>query len=159
MSIKSQIENILESLSDRAQLVAVSKTYPAEDILVAYDMGQRLFGESRPQEMVAKWEALPKDIEWRMIGHLQRNKVKMIAPFVSIIESLDSERLAVAINTEAAKCGRVIDCLLEIHVAQEQSKSGWAYEELEAFVRGGGFEALSNIRVRGVMGSHPTQTT
>ncbi len=152
MSIKSQIENVLESLSGRAQLVAVSKTYPASDVQTAYDMGQRLFGESRPQEMAAKWEALPKDIEWRMIGHLQRNKVKMIAPFVSMIESVDSERLVVAIDIEAAKCERVIDCLLEIHVAQEQSKTGWDYTELLDFVKRGGFDELKNIRVCGVMG-------
>ncbi|MFI3305429.1 MAG: YggS family pyridoxal phosphate-dependent enzyme [Rikenellaceae bacterium] len=152
MSIKLQIEKVLTTLGGRAGLVAVSKTYPAESIREAYDVGQRVFGESRPQEMVAKWEALPPDIEWRMIGHLQRNKVRMIAPFVSMIESVDSERLAVAIDAEASRCGRVIDCLLEIHVAQEWSKTGWAFAELEAFVRGGGFAALGGIRVRGVMG-------
>ncbi len=152
MSIKSEIEGIIESLSGAAQLVAVSKTYPAGDIREAYDMGQRIFGESRPQELVAKWEELPKDIEWRMIGHLQRNKIRMIAPFVSMIESVDSSRLAEAIDIEAARCGRVIDCLLEIHVAQEQSKTGWDFESLVSYIKAGGFDCLQHIRVRGVMG-------
>ncbi len=152
MSITSKVEEILQSLANRAQLVVVSKTYPVEDLQQAYSTGERHFGESRPQEMLAKYEALPKDIEWHMIGHLQRNKVRMIAPFVSVIESLDSVRLAEAINSEAKRCDRVIDCLLEIHVAQEQSKTGWRYEELVEFVEAGGFSALENIRLRGVMG-------
>ncbi len=152
MSIKSEIESVLSSLGGRAQLVAVSKTYPVSDIAEAYEMGQRVFGESRPQEMLAKWEALPKDIEWRMIGHLQRNKVRMIAPFVSMIESVDSLRLAEAIDAEAARCGRIIDCLLEVHVAQEQSKTGWDFEDLWSCVERGAFDNLKNIRVRGVMG-------
>ncbi len=152
MSIKSQLADTLSSLDGRAALVAVSKTYPASDIMTAYEQGQRRFGESRPQELYAKWQELPKDIEWHMIGHLQRNKVRMIAPYVSIIETLDSERLAKTINDEAERCGRVIDCLLEIHVAQEQSKTGWVYSELLEFVRGGGFDSLKNIRLRGVMG-------
>ncbi len=152
MSIKSQINNIIASIDGRAALVAVSKTYPAADIKVAYDEGQRRFGESRPQELFAKWEELPKDIEWHMIGHLQRNKVRLIAPFVTMIETLDSQRLAKAINDEAARCGRVIDCLLEIHVAQEQSKTGWVYSELLEFVQSDGFAQFTNIRMRGVMG-------
>ncbi len=152
MSITGEIELILADLDHRAQLVAVSKYYPAEDIQIAYDSGQRLFGESRPQELVAKWRALPKDIEWHMIGHLQRNKVRMIAPFVSMIESLDSQRLAEAVSIEAIKCDRVIDCLLEVHVAQEESKTGWQRDDIEAFARDGGFSDLSGIRIRGVMG-------
>lgn len=133
-------------------MVAVSKYHPAEAVREAYDAGQRIFGENRPQEMKAKHEILPHDIEWRMIGHLQTNKVKYIAPFVAMIESLDSERLAAAIDKEAAKCGRTIDCLLEIHVADEDTKSGWDYDELAAFVQSGGFGAYRNIRIRGVMG-------
>ncbi len=152
MSITSQISKIVSELEGKAQLVVVSKTYPVEDLQQAYATGQRCFGESRPQEMLAKYEALPRDIEWHMIGHLQRNKVRMIAPFVSMIESLDSERLAVAIDGEARRYERVIDCLLEIHVAQESSKTGWNYEELKSFIERGGFDALPNIRVRGVMG-------
>ncbi len=152
MSIKSQIEEIVASLSDRASLVVVSKTYPVEDLEQAYATGQRRFGESRPQEMTMKYGALPKDIEWHMIGHLQRNKVRMIAPYISMIESVDSLRLAEAIEVEAARCDRVIDCLLEIHVAQEQSKTGWRYEELLELVKSGGFDHMRHIRWKGVMG-------
>ncbi|MFI3248387.1 MAG: YggS family pyridoxal phosphate-dependent enzyme [Rikenellaceae bacterium] len=152
MSITSQIEKIVSSLEGKADLVVVSKTYPVEDLEVAYATGERRFGESRPQEMTAKYNSLPQDIEWHMIGHLQRNKVRMIAPYVSMIESVDSLRLAEAIEVEAARCERVIDCLLEIHVAQEQSKTGWKYEELLQFVQSGGFDHMTHIRWRGVMG-------
>ncbi len=152
MSIGNKIAAVRRTLPAGVELVAVSKYHPAEAIREAYDAGQRVFGENRPQEMKAKHEILPRDIEWRMIGHLQTNKVKYIAPFVSMIESLDSERLAAAIDKEAAKNGRTIDCLLEIHVADEDTKSGWDYDELDAFVRGGGFDAYRNIRIRGVMG-------
>ena len=133
-------------------LLAVSKFHPAEKIQQAYDAGHRSFGESRPQELKAKYDALPKDIKWHMIGHLQTNKIKYIAPFVHLIESLDSERLAAAIDREAAKCGRTIDCLLEIHVTDEESQSGWEWSELKAFVEAGGFQHYPNIRIRGVMG-------
>ena len=152
MSIENKIESIRRTLPAGVELVAVSKYHPAEAVREAYDAGQRIFGENRPQEMKAKHEILPHDIEWRMIGHLQTNKVKYIAPFVAMIESLDSERLAAAIDKEAAKCGRTIDCLLEIHVADEDTKSGWDYDELAAFVQSGGFGAYRNIRIRGVMG-------
>ncbi len=152
MSIENKIESIRRTLPAGVELVAVSKYHPAEAVREAYDAGQRIFGENRPQEMKAKHEILPYDIEWRMIGHLQTNKVKYIAPFVAMIESLDSERLAAAIDKEAAKCGRTIDCLLEIHVADEDTKSGWDYDELAAFVQSGGFGAYRNIRIRGVMG-------
>ncbi len=152
MSIENKIEAIRRTLPAGVELVAVSKYHPAEAVREAYDAGQRIFGENRPQEMKAKHEILPHDIEWRMIGHLQTNKVKYIAPFVAMIESLDSERLAAAIDKEAAKCGRTIDCLLEIHVAAEETKSGWDYDELAAFVQSGGFGAYRNIRIRGVMG-------
>lgn len=152
MSIKSEIERLRGELPDGVRLLAVSKFHPVEAICEAYDAGQRAFGESRPQELKTKAETLPKDIEWHMIGHLQTNKVKYIAPFVSLIESLDSERLATEIDRQAAKCGRVIDCLLEIHIAAEQTKSGWDYNTLLAFVREGGFDKYPNIRLRGVMG-------
>lgn len=152
MSIKSEIERLRGALPDGVRLLAVSKFHPVEALQQAYDAGQRAFGESRPQELKAKYEALPKDIEWHMIGHLQTNKVKYIARYVHLIESLDSVRLAEAIEKEAAKCDRTIDCLLEIHVAQEESKSGWDYAELLEFVRGGGFDAMPHIRLRGVMG-------
>ena len=152
MSIKSEIVRLRESLPQGVRLLAVSKFHPVEALQQAYDAGQRAFGESRPQELKAKYEVLPRDIEWVMIGHLQTNKVKYIAPFVSLIESLDSERLAEEINRQAVKCGRVIDCLLEIHVTDEQTKSGWDYAELLDFVKAGGFGRYPNIRLRGVMG-------
>lgn len=152
MSIANQIERLRLSLPSGVSLLAVSKFHPAEAIMEAYDAGQRAFGESRVQELQLKYEALPKDIEWHMIGHLQTNKVKYIAPFISLIESLDSERLALEVQRQADRCNRVIDCLLEIHITDEESKSGWAWDDLLGFVRGGGFKALPNIRIRGVMG-------
>lgn len=152
MSVKSQLERVRATLPEGVTLVAVSKTHPIEAIVEAYEAGQRVFGESRPQELRAKFEALPHDIEWHMIGHLQTNKIKYIAPFVAMIHSVDSERLAEAIQVQAAKCNRTIDVLLEIHVAEEESKSGWAIEDLRAAVASGLFERLPNVRVRGVMG-------
>ena len=152
MSIESQIKRFQGELPAGVKLLAVSKFHPVEAIVEAYEAGQRAFGESRPQELKQKYEVLPHDIEWHMIGHLQTNKVKYIAPFVHLIESLDSERLAEEIERQAAKCNRVIDCLLEIHVTNEDSKSGWDYAELLEFVRRGGFKALPHIRLRGVMG-------
>jgi pyridoxal phosphate enzyme (YggS family) len=152
MTITNRIQDILSSIPEDVTLIAVSKTHPAEAIREAYDAGQRIFGESRPQELKAKYEALPHDIEWHMIGHLQTNKVKYIAPFVALIHSVDSLRLLEVINREAGKCGRTIDCLLELHVAAEESKSGWEWSELKAFVETGGFQHYPNIRIRGVMG-------
>ena len=139
-------------LPDRVVLVAVSKTHPVEAIAEAYAAGQRIFGESRPQEMRVKYDVLPKDIEWHMIGHLQTNKVKYIAPFVTLIHSADSARLLATIDAEAAKCGRIIDVLLEIHVAAEESKSGWLPAELNDYMCSGEWRRLHNIRFRGVMG-------
>lgn len=152
MSVKSQLERVRVTLPEGVTLVAVSKTHPVEAIAEAYDAGQRVFGESRPQELRVKYEALPHDIEWHMIGHLQTNKVKYIASFVTLIHSVDSERLAEVIQAQAAKYGRTIDVLLEIHVAAEESKSGWAIDDLRAVVASGLFERLPNVRVRGVMG-------
>lgn len=151
MSITSKINEIRSTLPAGVTLVAVSKTHPVEAIREAYDVGHRIFGESRPQELKAKYEALPHDIEWHMIGHLQTNKVKYIAPFVSMIHSVDSLRLMEVIDREARKCDRTIDCLLEIHVAREQSKTGWEYADLLAEVRRGAFAQFGNVRVRGVM--------
>ena len=152
MSIANKIEQLRSSLPEGVRLLAVSKFHPAEAIVEAYEAGQRAFGESRVQELQQKYEALPKDIEWVMIGHLQTNKVKYIAPFISLIESLDSERLALEVERQGARCNRVIDCLLEIHITDEDSKSGWAWNELLDFVKRGGFKALPHIRIRGVMG-------
>ncbi|MFI3317725.1 MAG: YggS family pyridoxal phosphate-dependent enzyme [Rikenellaceae bacterium] len=152
MAIKERIEGIRANLRKGVELVAVSKTNPVEAIAEAYACGERHFGESRPQELRAKWELLPKDIEWHMIGHLQSNKIKMILPFVAIIESLNSARLARAINKEAAKLGIVVDCLLEIDISGEESKSGWEFSSLLTDIESGLFDELQNIRLRGVMG-------
>ena len=151
MSIKERLERIWGTLPAGVSLVAVSKFHPAERVMEAYKAGQRIFGESRPQEMAAKAAQLPKDIEWSMIGHLQTNKVKMIAPFVSMIASVDSERLVEEIEKQAAKCERVIDILLEVHVADEETKSGWDVEELRAYLASDALERMEHVRVRGVM--------
>ena len=152
MAISARIKELHASLPQGVTLVAVSKFHPVESLKEAYEAGQRIFGESRMQELVVKHEALPKDIEWQMIGHLQTNKVRQIVPFVSLIQSVDSVRLAECINREAERIGRVVDILLEIHVAQEESKTGWKYPELVTFLQEEGFKSLKNIRVRGVMG-------
>ena len=152
MSIRSQLSDVRETLPEGVTLVAVSKTHAPALIEEAYAAGQRIFGESRPQELAAKYEALPKDIEWHMIGHLQTNKVKLIAPFVALIHSADSERLIRVINDEAIRNGRVIDILLEIHVADEETKSGWTYDALLKYVKSGALAAMKGVRVRGVMG-------
>ena len=124
MAIKDKLAELKASLPAGVRLVAVSKTYPAEVVREAYDAGQRLFGENRPQEMDAKRQQLPADIEWHMIGHLQTNKVKLIAPYVSMIHSVDSAKLLGVINEQALKNNRVIDVLFEVHVAREESKHG-----------------------------------
>lgn len=151
MKLSERLHKILDTLPAGVKLVAVSKFHPAERIMEAYDAGQRIFGESRPQEMAAKAASLPKDIEWHMIGHLQTNKVKMIAPFVAMISSVDSERLVEEIERQAAKHNRQIDILLEVHVADEQTKSGWSPEELREYLATGRLEQMQHIRVRGVM--------
>lgn len=151
-TVADNLARIRASLPEGVTLVAVSKFHPAEALLAAYDAGQRVFGESRPQEMAAKYRELPKDIEWHMIGHLQTNKVKYLVPFVSLIHSVDSLRLAETIDKEAAKAGRVIDVLLQLHVAQEETKFGWDVAELEHFLQNGELSALQHIRIRGLMG-------
>ncbi len=130
MQVAERIKEVRSELPEGVTLCAVSKYHPIEAVKEAYDAGQRTFGESREQEVRLKWETLPKDIEWHFIGHLQTNKVKYIAPFVSLIQSVDSERLLDEIQKQAAKIGRVIDVLLEVHIAQEKSKSGFDPEEL-----------------------------
>ena len=152
MSIAYQLSFVCGTLPEYVTLVAVSKTHPAGAIREAYDAGHRIFGESRPQELREKYDVLPKDIEWHMIGHLQTNKVKYIAPFVSLIHSVDSARLAETIQREAAKCGRTIEILLEIRVADEESKSGWELDDLMQYLRTAPFAQMPNICVRGVMG-------
>lgn len=135
-----------------ATLVAVSKTKPAEDILQAYRAGQRIFGENKVQEMCAKYEALPKDIEWHMIGHLQSNKVKYIAPFVSMIQSVDSFSLLRKIDAAAQKAGRTIDCLLEVKIAAEDTKYGLTPVEAEEIISSGVAEGMQGVRLCGLMG-------
>ena len=152
MSVIDKILLLRSSLPQSVKLVAVSKFHPSEAVLEAYNAGQRLFGESRVQELVAKYNTLPKDIEWHMIGHLQTNKVRAIAPFISLIESVDSVRLLECINREAERCGRVIDCLLEVHITDEDSKSGWDIDILRTYLRSGAINALKNISIRGIMG-------
>lgn len=152
MSIARQLSSVKNSLPEGTTLVAVSKTHPVEAIREAYDVGQRVFGESRPQELAAKYEALPRDIEWHMIGHLQTNKVRLIVPFVRLIHSVDSARLAETIQREAARCGRTVDILLEIRVAAEETKSGWDLGTLMEYLRAAPFSLMPNLCVRGVMG-------
>src|ERR1700712_1585790 len=129
MSIADNIKNLKKEIKPtKARLVAVSKTKPAEDVQEAYDAGQRIFGENQVQELVDKYEKLPKDIEWHLIGHLQTNKVKYIAPFVSMIQSVDSLKLLQEINKQALKSKRVIDCLLQVYIADEETKFGLSYD-------------------------------
>lgn len=150
--IGENIKHITESLPAGVRLVAVSKFNPNESIIEAYNAGQRLFGESHAQELVPKAEALPKDIKWHFIGHLQTNKVKYIAPYVSCIESVDSLHLLKEIDKQAAKCGRVIDCLLQFHVAQEETKFGFSLDECRQMLASEEYKALQNINITGVMG-------
>ena len=151
-TVADNLAHIRAALPAGVTLVAVSKFHPTEVLMEAYHAGQRIFGESRPQELTTKYKELPKDIEWHMIGHLQTNKVKYIVPFVSLIHSVDSMKLAEAINKEAEKCRRTVDVLLQVHIAQEETKFGWDAGELEHFLHNGELTALKNIRIRGVMG-------
>ncbi len=151
MSIQSQISELRSTLPEGVTLVAVSKMQPVESLREAYEAGARIFGESRPQEMCAKREQLPADCRWHMIGHLQTNKVKYIAPFVEMIHSVDSLRLLDSINREAMKCGRTIDVLLEVHLATEESKSGFAEEELREIIANEDIASLPYVRIRGLM--------
>lgn len=143
---------IKESLPSRVQLVAISKTKPDEDIMVLYGEGQRVFGENRVQELTEKHDRLPKDIIWHMVGHLQRNKVKDIAPFVDTIQSGDSKRILKAINKEAEKNNRIIKVLLQIKIADEDSKYGWDFGTLLEYLEEGPLFDMRNIMIRGVMG-------
>lgn len=139
-----------QSIDAGVTLIAVSKTKPIDDILALYDLGQRDFGENYVQELVGKHEILPKDIRWHFIGHLQSNKVKYIAPFVHLVHGVDSLKLLIEINKQAAKCNRVIDCLLQVHIAQEETKFGMDEAEIsETHLRIG---ELANVRVIGLMG-------
>jgi pyridoxal phosphate enzyme (YggS family) len=153
MSIADNIKSLKnETIPKKVSLIAVSKTKTAADIQEAYDAGQRLFGENTVQEMVDKYEQLPKDIQWHQIGHLQSNKVKYIAPFISMIQSVDSLKLLHEINKQAEKNNRVIDCLLQIYIADEETKFGLGFDEAIELLRSDEFAMLKNIRIRGLMG-------
>ncbi len=153
MSITANISAIKDELGNSdVKLIAVSKTKPVESITEAYQAGQRIFGENMVQELVEKHEQLPKDIEWHLIGHLQTNKVKYIAPFISLIHSVDSLKLLQEINKQAAKNNRVIDCLLQIYIADEDTKYGLDFAEVVELLRSEEFRALKNTRIRGLMG-------
>jgi len=152
MDIKENIQRIAATLPAGVQLIEVSKTKPAEAIEEAYVWGQRAFGENRPQEMASKRQQLPQDIEWHMIGQLQEKNVKYIAPFVRLIHSVDSLKLLMKIDREAAKCCRTIDCLLEFHIAEETTKSGLTYEQAVGIVESEEYRELKNVRIAGVMG-------
>ena len=151
-TIAQRLDNILATLPAGVRLVAVSKFHPAETIREAYDAGQRCFGESRGQELQAKYQQLPQDIEWHFIGHLQTNKVKYIVPFVSLIHSVDSVRLLDEIERQAERVGRVVDCLLEVHVAQEDTKYGFSLDDCREFCTAENVAAYPHIRFRGIMG-------
>jgi pyridoxal phosphate enzyme (YggS family) len=153
MSIADNIKSLKKETSPiNVNLLAVSKTKPAADLQEAYDAGQRLFGENTVQELVEKHEQLPKDIEWHLIGHLQTNKVKYIAPFISMIQSVDSMKLLQEINKHAEKNKRVIDCLLQIYIADEETKFGLGFDEAIELLRSEEYADLKNIRIRGLMG-------
>jgi pyridoxal phosphate enzyme (YggS family) len=153
MSIADNIKSLKnETVPIKVSLIAVSKTKPVEDIQQAYDAGQRLFGENMVQELVDKHEHLPADIQWHLIGHLQTNKVKYIAPFISMIQSVDSIKLLQEINKHAEKNKRVIDCLLQIYIADEETKFGLGFDEAIELLRSEEYTALKNIRIRGLMG-------
>lgn len=152
MSIKNNIEKFTQTLPDGCRLIAVSKTQPVEKIQEAYAAGQRLFGENKVQELTTKYETLPKDIEWHMIGHLQSNKVKYIVPFVHLIHSIDSLKLLLEVDKQAQKINRVVNCLLQIHIASEDTKFGFSEVEVVEVLRTDQFTALKNIRITGLMG-------
>jgi pyridoxal phosphate enzyme (YggS family) len=150
--IKESYFSIKDKLPEDVDLIAVSKTKPAEQIQVLYDLGQRKFGENKVQELVDKYEVLPKDIEWHLIGHLQTNKVKFIAPFVSLIHAVDSLKLLKEINKEAKKNNRIIECLLQFHIANEETKFGFSFEEAQELLESNNFIEMENISIVGVMG-------
>jgi len=150
--IKENLETIRGTVREGVLLVAVSKTKPVEDVQEAYDAGQRVFGENHALEMRDKHEVMPKDIDWHFIGHLQTNKIKYIIPFVKLIHSIDTENLLQAVNKEAVKHDRIVDCLLQFHIAEEETKFGLSLEEAEEILNSEAFKAMKNVRICGVMG-------
>lgn len=152
MNIAENLQQVLNDVPTGVRLVAVSKYHPNEAIEEAYRCGQRVFGESKAQEMTAKYESLPKDIEWHFIGHLQTNKIKFIVPYVALIHGIDSYKLLEEVNKQAAKAGRVVNCLLQLHIAQEESKFGFSFDECREMLAAGAWKSLSNIQLCGLMG-------
>jgi pyridoxal phosphate enzyme (YggS family) len=152
MSITKQLKTIKSTLPDHVTLVAVSKTKPISDLMEAYNAGQRIFGENKIQEMADKFEQMPKDIQWHMIGHTQRNKVKYMAEFVDLIHGVDSFKLLNEINKQAKKYNRVINCLLQIKIAREDSKFGMSSDDASTLLQSDEFSELKNIKITGLMG-------
>ena len=150
--IARHLDTVKSTLPAGVSLVAVSKFHPAEALREAYDAGQRIFGESRVQELVAKQTVLPSDIEWHFIGHLQTNKVKQIVPFSSVIHREDSPHLLAEVDRCAARCSRVVDCLLQLHIAEEETKFGFSFDECRDYLASGVWSSLTHVRLRGVMG-------
>ena len=149
--VKGHLRNVLADLPQGVRLVAISKYHPNEFIQAAYDEGQRIFGESHEQELRQKVETLPRDIQWHFIGHLQTNKVKYIAPYITMIEAVDSFKLLKEIDKQAEKCGRVIDVLLEVHIAEEATKYGFPPEALRQMLSSGEWRELKHVRICGLM--------
>lgn len=152
MDIAKNIESIKAEFTSDVTLVAVSKTKPIQDLMEAYEAGQRIFGENKIQEMTNKWEALPKDIEWHMVGHVQTNKVKYMAPYVKMIHAVHKMKLLKEINKQAKKENRVIDCLLQMKIAEEDSKYGMTKEEIIEFLADEQLKNYTNVKLRGLMG-------
>jgi PLP dependent protein len=152
MSIQENLLRIKQQIPENVRLIVVSKTHTAERILEAYNYGQRTFGENRAQELIEKQPQLPSDIEWHFIGHLQTNKVKYIAPYIAMIQSVDSLKLLQEINKEASKNNRIINCLLEMYIAREESKFGLDYDEAVAIIKSDECQKLQNIKICGLMG-------
>ena len=152
MDIAKNLQQVWAELPQGVRLVAVSKFHPAESIREAYQAGQRIFGESKAQELQAKHEALPGDIEWHFIGHLQTNKVKYIAPYVTLIHSIDSPHLLAEVDRQAAKADRTVDCLLQVHIAREETKFGFTPDECRQYLASGQWGQLEHVRLCGLMG-------
>lgn len=152
MGIKQNLLRFLSTIPENVKLVAVSKTKPVEDIQQAYDAGQRIFGENKVQDLIAKAPQLPNEIDWHFIGHMQTNKVKFIAPFVKMIHAVDSLKLLKEINKQAENNGRIIDCLLQFHIAKESTKFGLNQDEAEDILNSDAFLSFKNLRIVGVMG-------
>lgn len=152
MSVAENLKRIQQSLPDHVTLVAVSKTHSVEHIMKAYEKGQRDFGENKVQELTAKAEEMPKDIRWHLIGHLQTNKVKYIADFVHMIHAIDSLKLLKEVNKQASKSDRVVECLLQVHIAEEDTKFGLSHDECESLLIDPKVREMKNIRIKGLMG-------